>query len=134
LGGEGFKAESLELIEQVEEQITKLDSNNETEKKKINALKKDKTVLENRIAKTDAMLEVIGGQLSSIEAKRIILAKLYDIASAELERYLNSEKRQSIHGVENLWDKYAINNHEIEQSRQATADALSGFLKGLGYL
>jgi len=134
LGGDGFKAESLELIKQVEAQVAKLDATNKTDKKKINALEKDKAVLEDRIARTDAVLKVIGGQLTDDQAKRLILKKLYDIASAELERYLNAEKRQLIHGVENLWDKYAVSSLEIEVEREETLEKLNGFLKGLGYL
>ena len=72
-------------------------------KKKINALNKDKTALQARIAKTDTLLEAINGQLTNDEAKRLILKKLYDIASAELERYLNAEMRDLVSGVENLW-------------------------------
>lgn len=134
LGSDGFKVESSMLIKQVEKQVTKLDPNNKDEKKKINALNKDRATLQRRIANTDAVLEVVGGQLSSNEAKRIILGKLYDIASAELRRYLNVEKRQLIRGVENLWDKYAVSSKEMEQSRQQTLEKLDGFLKGLGYL
>ena len=36
--------------------------------------------------------------------------------------------------VENLWDKYAVSNANLEQSREATLDTLSGFLTGLGYV
>jgi type I restriction enzyme M protein len=134
LGVNGFKAESHALIKQVEAQVANLDSNNEIDKKKINALNKDKAALENRIAKTDAVLGVIGGQLTSDEAKYIILAKLCDIASAELERYLNTEKRVLIHGVENLWDKYAVSSQKMEETRKETLGQLYDFLGRLGYL
>ena len=40
VGGEGFKAESQELIKQVESRLAKLAPRNKTNKKKINALKK----------------------------------------------------------------------------------------------
>ena len=79
------------------------------------------------------MLAAINGQLTNDEAKRLILKKLYDITSAELERYLNAEMRQLVSGVENLWDKYAVSGREMERSRLATVDRLDGFLKGLGY-
>jgi type I restriction enzyme M protein len=36
--------------------------------------------------------------------------------------------------VENLWDKYAISNRELEINRTETLKTLDGFLKGLGYL
>ena len=116
LGGEGFKAENRELIQQVESQLARLDPSNKTDKKKIDALNKDKAALEERIAKIDAVLKTINGQLTDEEAKYLILKKLYDIASTELERYLNAEKRGLVLGVEDLWDKYAVSSRELEAS------------------
>ena len=133
LGGEGFKAESWELIQQAESQLAKLDPDNKTDKAKIAALNKDTAALEERIAKTDAVLKVIDGQLTDHEAKRLILKKLYDIANTELERYLNAEMRQLVSGVENLWSKYALSSREIEEARGATLHKLSEFMRGLGY-
>ena len=133
LGGAGFKAESRELIQQVESQLAKLDPLDKTDKKKINALNKDKAALEERIAKTDAVLEAINGQLTDDEAKRLILKKLYDIASTELERYLNTEMRDLVSGVENLWDKYAVSVEDSESQRDAVTARLKGFLRKLGY-
>ena len=63
------------------------------DKKKIAALNKDKAALQARLAKTDAILAAIGGQLTEEEARRLILKKLYDLATSELNRYLNAEKR-----------------------------------------
>ncbi len=134
LGGEGFKAENRELNQQVKAQLARLDPGNKTDKKKIDALNKDKAALEERIAKIDAVLETINGRLTDDEAKHLILKKLYDIASTELERYLNTEMRHLVSGVENLWSKYAVSTQEMEQSRVFTQDRLDGFLEGLGYL
>ena len=133
LGGEGFKAESRGLIQQIEDQLANLDPHDKSDKNKINTLNKDKAVLEERIAKTDTVLEAINGQLTDDEAKRLILKKLYDIASTELERYLNAEMRSLVSGVENLWNKYATSSQKMEQARMAIVDRLDGFLKGLGY-
>ncbi len=134
LGGEGFKTESQELLQEVKSQLAKLDSGNKTDKKEINALNKDKAALEERIAKIDAVLETISGQLTDDDAKSLILKKLYDIASTELERYLSAEMRHLVSGVENLWSKYAMSSSQkMERSWLAIADRLDGFLKGLGY-
>jgi type I restriction enzyme M protein len=134
LGGDEFKAESNELIAQVEAQLAELDPGNKTDKKKINPLNKDKSVLVARLAKTDGLMEEIGGQLIEEQAKRLILKKLYDIANAELNRYLNAEKRALIAVVEKLWDKYAVSSRALEQARGDTLKVLDGFLEGLGYL
>ena len=107
---------------------------NKDDKKKITALNKDKAALEARLAKTDALLAAIGGQLTEEEARRLILKKLYDLASNELNRYLNAEKRGLIAAVENLWDKYAVSSRELERERAETLKKLNGFLEDLGYL
>jgi type I restriction enzyme M protein len=130
LGGEGFTAESRELIRQVDKQIAGLDPDH----KKLSVLQKDKAALEARIARTDALLSEIGGQLTDEDARRLILKKLYNIANEELKRYLNAEKRALIQSVENLWNKYAVSSQELEQQREQTLAELNGFLKGLGYL
>ncbi len=129
-----FKAESKELIRQVDTQLRNLDNANKDDKKKIMALNKDKATLKERLARTDGILAIIGGQLSEEEARRLILKKLYDLINTELNRYLNAEKRGLIHVVENLWDKYAVPGRELETERTETLKTLDGFLKGLGYL
>jgi type I restriction-modification system DNA methylase subunit len=134
LGGDEFKAETHELIAQIDGQLAKLDPAIKGDKREINALDKDKSALKTRLAKTDSLLQAIGGQLTEEEARRLILAKLYDIANAELNRYLNTEKRALIAVVENLWDKYAVSSRDLEQARGETLQVLDGFLEGLGYL
>nr|QNO47052.1 hypothetical protein NBCJMJBN_00013 [Methanosarcinales archaeon ANME-2c ERB4] len=133
LGGDDFKAESQELIRQVDTQLTNLDPGNKADKKKITALNKDKAILEARLAKTDGILAAIGDQLTEEESRRLILKKLYDIVHQELNRYLNAEKRGLVQVVENLWDKYAVSSSELESERTETLKKLDGFLKGLGY-
>ena len=134
LGGEGFKIENQEQIQQIESQLALLDPNSKTDKRKINALNSDKAVLEERIANTDAVLKVIGGQLTDDEAKCLILKKLYDIVRMELERYLNSEMRSLISSVENLWSKYAVSCQASKEELETTLKTLDGFLSDLGYL
>lgn len=134
LGGEGFKNENLELIQQNKDQILLLDPNNKTDKTKINALNRDTAAREERIANTEAVLEAIGGQLTDDEAKHLILKKLYDIVSTELERYLNVEIRHLIFGVENLWNKYSSSNQKMEEARDKTLGQLNIFLRSLRYL
>ncbi len=134
LGGDDYKAESQELLRQVDAQLASLDSANKDDRKKIAALNKDRTALEARLARTDNILAAIGGQLTEEEARRLILKKLYDLAGSELNRYLNAEKRRLIALMENLWDKYAVSFRKLESEQSETLKTLEGFLKGLGYL
>ena len=134
LGSDEFKAESRELIAQVEAGLAKLDPTHKEDKKKIAGLTKDKAVLTTRLARTDTLLTAIGGRLTEEEARTLILKKLYDLATGELTRYLNAERRSLIASVENLWDKYAVSSRELEEQRADTLKNLDEFLKALGYL
>ena len=133
LGGDEFKAENNELLRQNDAALAKLNPDDKAEKKKITALNKDKAVINERLAKTDALATEIGGQLTEEEARRLILKKLYDIAHSELNRYLNAEKRVVIAAIENLWDKYAVSSRQLEEARGETLGMLDGFLSALGY-
>ena len=134
LGGEGFKIENQKLIQQIEFQLALLDPNNKTDKREINALNRDKALLEERIVNARAVLETIGGRLTGDEAKDFILKKLYDVVNTELARYLNSEMRSLISDIENLWSKYAVSSQALKEKQEATLRTLNGFLSNLRYL
>ena len=133
LGADDFKAENRQLLKQLETQLAPLDETKKDDKKKITVLKKDQATLESRLAKTDALLTSIGGQLTEPEARTLILKKLHELATHELDRYLSAGKRRIIQLVENLWEKYAISSRALEAERTETLKALDGFLTGLGY-
>jgi type I restriction enzyme M protein len=133
LGGSEFKAESQQLLTQVDTRLAALDKSKKEDKKKITALQKDKTTLEARIAKTDALVAAIGGRLTEIEAKTLILRKLYDLANQELNHYLNAEKLRFIRIAENLWEKYAVSSRALESERSQTLTTLERFLRELRY-
>ena len=117
LGADDFKAESQALIAQADARLAELDPNKKADKKTITALAKDKEALNARMARTDAVLEAIGGQISEADARRLILKKIYDIAHAELDRYLNAEKRVLVRAIESLWEKYAVSLTRLEAAR-----------------
>lgn len=134
IGSEEAKVEFQDMLQQGAAQIAKLDPTHKEDKKKINALLKDRAVLEDRIRRTDDVLAAIGGQMSEEEAKHLILQKLYDLMHNELTRYLNAAKRELVAAVEKLWDKYAVSSQVLEAERAQTLAELNGFLEGLGYL
>lgn len=134
LGDSDFKTENEALLKQVNLKLDGLDATKKEDKKEFNALKKDRTALEGRLAKTDALFAQVGGKLTEEEAQVLILKKLHDIASHELNRYLNAAKRNLIQSVETLWDKYAVSSRALETERTETLEELDGFLTGLGYL
>lgn len=133
LGADEEKETITQMIKQTDAQIEKSDPDNKEEKKKITALKKDKKILRERLAKIDNLMEAIGERITAEECKTLILKKLYDLVANELERYLNAEKRHLISVFENWWDKYAVSAEQLEKSRTETLEQLNGFLNDLGY-
>lgn len=133
LGADDLKAETFELIRQVDARLAELDPKKKADKKTITALDKDKEALNARLVRVDAVLKEIGGQISEEDARRLILKKIYDIAHSELVRYLNAEKRVLVQGVENLWEKYAVAADVLEAHRSKTLATMGGFLSALGY-
>ena len=134
LAADDFKAETQALVAQADAHLAGLDPKKKADKKTITALDKDKERLNERLARTDAVLKAIGGQISEADARRLILKKIYDIARAELDRYLNAEQRVLVRAVENLWEKYAIAADALEEQRGITLSTMGDFLRGLGYL
>jgi type I restriction enzyme M protein len=134
IGAEDFMAANQDLINQIDTRLVDLDPSDKVGKRTIAALSKDKAALEARNAKTAAVLVEIGGELSETEAQRIILTKLCEIARVELGRYLTAEKRLLVHGMENLWVKYAISSERIESDREDILKALSVYMATLGYV
>ncbi len=95
---------------------------------------KNKNILETKIQKLDKILKEINGQITTKEAQNLILKKHFDIINNQLQRYLNSEKRNLIAQFENLWDKYAVSAQSIEKERTKTMKELNDFLTDLKYL
>ena len=46
---------------------------------------------------------------------------------------MNQDKTPQYITNDNLWDKYAVSNRELESEQTETLKMLNGFLKGLGY-
>ena len=133
LGADDIKAKIRAQVAQAVARLAELDPKNKANKKTITALNKDKETLNARLTWTDALLKAIGGQISEADARRLILKKIYDIARAELDRYLNAEKRLLVQAVEKLWEKYAVSVDAMNADRAVTIETLDAFLCGLGY-
>ena len=130
-GGEEYRAEMRALVEQVDVRLAGLDPDDRTDNRKAAALSQDRDILTARIARAEALIAEIGGPISEVEARRLILTKLYDVVRAEMERYLGAEKRGMVLGVEKLWEKYAVSSRELEAERDATQNTLDQHLRSL---
>ncbi len=72
--------------------------------------------------------------LDEQQAAELLLTILHNDMQAIVERYIASQRKQIVAAFENWWDKYRVTLNEIEQKRDAAANELQGFLKGLGYV
>jgi type I restriction enzyme M protein len=102
--------------------------------KAIAAIESDNKKITERINGLDQFLKSIGGVISREECKTLILQKHNDLVQQVLMKYMNSEKRKLIAGIEKLWDKYAVPSEILETERQQTLKKLNKFLTQLNYL
>lgn len=102
--------------------------------KAYNARVKDSGILQTKLDSIDALLEEVGGMITTEESQKLILKKHFDIINDQLQRYLNAEKRALIAAYENLFDKYYTSAQAIEQKRESTMKELNDFLTQLNYL
>lgn len=72
--------------------------------------------------------------LDELQAAELLLTILHNDMQAIVERYIAAQRKQIVAAFENWWDKYRVTLNEIEHKRDAAAEALQGFLKGLGYV
>ncbi len=72
--------------------------------------------------------------LDEPQAAELLLTILHNDMQAIVESYIAAQRKHVVVAFENWWDKYRITLNEIEQNRDAAAEALQGFLKELGYV
>ena len=102
--------------------------------KAYNVRLKDAGILQTKLSSIDALLEKIGGMITTEESQKLILKKHFDLINDQLQRYLNAEKRALIAAYENIFDKYHTSAQAIEQKRESTMAELNDFLTQLKYL
>jgi len=123
--------------------IDKIDKKNKEVSKAKKALKNMKEELEGIIKKdqkTKEETKIKKGKvdfkrvsLDEEETKKMLLEKFYELISKQLDKYLNTEKRELIKIFENLWDKYTISLESLNAERDEKVKKLDEFLKGLNY-
>jgi len=127
-------AETKGLIAQIDVRLAAASESTAVDKNKVALLRDDRTTLEKRLNDIDAMVAAVGGSLTEDQAKTLILKKLFDLASQELTRYMEAEKRLLREQIEKLWDKYAMSCDRLEKDRADALRVHQNFLKGLGYV
>lgn len=83
--------------------------------------------------KRDELVESARQQISSDEARLVILERLRQTLLNTYQAYMRADQRACIKAIENLWSKYAVTAKEIEAERDAAAEQLQAFMVELGY-
>ena len=103
------------------------------ELKKRKALTEDVATLKASITRYHALVQDIGGVITTEEAPELILQKHHDLVAGCLLRYVQAEERALFGIFENLFAKYSTSSKTMEDARQTTLGDLQGFLSKLGY-
>lgn len=88
-------------------------------------------------AKHDSFKQHIAAAVEGLTpeaAADLLLTILHNDMQAIVERYMAAQRKQIVAAFENWWDKYRVTLTEIEGKRDAAAQALRGYLRGLGYV
>jgi len=141
-GVDDAKEDIKNLLAHTQKRIEELEAQGEPEAKKekaaysktLKALQADSLKMKEKLKGLDAFLESIGGIITPEECKNMILQKHNSLVQQELLKYLNTEKRILIAGIEKLWDKYKVTSQNLENKRQDSLHKLNQFLTDLKYL
>ncbi len=99
-------------------------------KKEVAAARKSMTDLK---AQFVARLEQSHAVLSPEERQQLVLEISRDDLTAQLGRYVMSQRRDVISALEGCWDKYKVTLRTIEAKRDTAATQLAEFWESLGY-
>lgn len=114
------------------------DDDNVVDEAQLKAWKKELTAVKKQLkAKMDSFSEHLNREVDGLTpeaAAELLLTILHNDMRAILERYIAAQRKDIVAAFENWWDKYRVTLAEIEGERDAAAQALQGFLKGLRYV
>ena len=102
----------------------------ESKEKEIRQIKKDMKTKEQELGEK---VEQKKRTFTELEAKELILKRLYDEIQEQMLKYLNTERRKIIGIFENLWDKYQVSLNDLTKERDEAVEKLNDFLKKLKY-
>ncbi len=114
------------------------DDENAVDEAQLKAWKKELTAVKKQLkAKKEsfaAHIDTAVDGLSAEQAADLLLTILHNDMRAIVERYIAAQRKAIVAAFENWWDKYRVTLTEIEGKRDAAAQALQGYLKGLRYV
>ncbi|WP_077730627.1 class I SAM-dependent DNA methyltransferase [Methylocaldum sp. 14B] len=120
------------------EAAAEADDENAVSEEQIKAWKKELAAVKKQLkAKKESFAAHINAAVDGLTpeaAAELLLTILHNDMKAIVERYIAAQRKDIVAAFENWWDKYRVTLTEIESKREAAAQALQGFLKGLGYV
>jgi len=135
-----IKAATPEKGEDGEEaaEAEEADEENAVDETQLKAWKKDLATLKKNIkAKNDSLTLELNKSVDGLDADAagtLLLTILHNDMQRIVERYITGQRQLIVVAFENWWDKYKVTLTEIERERDAAANQLQQFLKGLKYV
>ena len=135
-----IKAATPEKGEDGEEaaEAEEADEENAVDETQLKAWKKDLAALKKNIkAKNDSLTLELNKSVDGLDADAagtLLLTILHNDMQRIVERYITGQRQLIVVAFENWWDKYKVTLTEIERERDAAANQLQQFLKGLKYV
>jgi type I restriction enzyme M protein len=110
-----------QLIDKIYKKNTEVNKAKQTLKK----MKEELEGISKKVQKTKEEIKIKKGKvdfkrdaLTEEETKKLLLEKFYELISKQLEKYLNTEKRELIKIFENLWYKYTVSLESLNAERE----------------
>lgn len=114
------------------------DDENAVDEAQLKAWKKELAAVKKQLkAKKESFAAHINAAVDGLTAEQaaeLLLTILHNDMRAIVERYIAAQRKAIVAAFENWWDKYGVTLTEIEGKRDAAAQVLQGFLKGLRYV
>ena len=79
-------------------------------------------------------LHTARGKLGEHEGWELVLGIQRTALAADLSQYVSAHRQRIVAALESLWVKYQTSLHEIERSRNQTAQILRSHLSELDYV
>ena len=102
-------------------------------KSEVNKLGKEVKALEGQRERAEGLFGQVGGVLTEVEARDLVLKKHYEMVYSQLMRYVKAETSIILSSQETLWTKYHKSSQHLEEALSETHKQLWGFMVKLNY-
>lgn len=89
--------------------------------------------LEARRKEAEVIADKVGGALTTVEIRELMLARFRDSLAGEVLRYALAERAALQKAIVRLWDKYGVDLHVLTTEREEALGALDEMLAALNF-